>query len=415
VNATPPDQIETAPARTLAHGPLWELAGLFLRLGITAFGGPAAHIAIMEDEVVRRRAWLSREKFLDLIGAVNLIPGPNSTEMAIYIGYLRAGWRGLLLAGTCFIIPAMTMVTVIAWAYVQYGSLPEFAGLLYGVKPVVIAIIIQALWGLGRNALKTRFLATLGIFAAAGCYFGLDELSLLLAAGLLTALWSGLTQTDLRHFRPMAILVFCVGALLALIHFGSAVSGPARAEPGPASLFFYFLKVGSVLYGSGYVLLAFLQGDLVNRWHWLTAKQLLDATAVGQVTPGPVFTTATFIGYFLGAGQGGVWGGLLCAIVATIGIFMPSFVFIAISGPLVPRLRKSPLAGAFLDGVIVASLALMAVVAWHLGRAAILDLTTTLIAAASAVLLFRYRVNSFWLILGGGLIGLIAHAVYNAG
>jgi chromate transporter len=408
-------QVEPAQAAGHDRRALWELARLFLRLGSTAFGGPAAHIAMMEDEVVRRRGWITREKFLDLLGAVNLIPGPNSTEMAIHIGYLRAGWVGLLVAGVCFIVPAMAIVTAIAWAYVQFGSLPEFAGLLYGVKPVVIAVVAQALWGLGKTAVKTRFLATVAVLATVASFLGVDELSLLLAAGMLAALWSRLVQNSMWHLRPIVILSMIVCGLLTLIHFASGVIGPANPEPGLSSLFFYFVKVGSVLYGSGYVLLAFLQGDLVGRWHWLTATQLLDATAVGQVTPGPVFTTATFIGYLLGARSGGLSSGLLGAIVATVGIFLPSFVFVAMSGPLIPRLRKSPIAGAFLDGVNVASLALMAVVTWYLGRAAILDSPTALLAMVSSILLIRFRVNSLWLILGGALIGILAYTTSHGG
>ncbi|MHB1033437.1 MAG: chromate efflux transporter [Pirellulales bacterium] len=407
---TSPAEVETALPTTRDRSRLWELARLFLRLGTTAFGGPAAHVAMMEDEVVRRRGWITREKFLDLLGAVNLIPGPNSTEMAIHIGYLRAGWAGLLVAGVCFIVPAMAIVTAIALAYVQFGSLPEFAGLLYGVKPVVIAIVAQALWGLSKTAVKTRFLSTVAILATVASFLGVDELSLLLAAGMLAALRGGVVQSGVWHLRPILILSVIVCGLLAVIHFASGVTGPAEAEFGLSSLFFYFVKVGSVLYGSGYVLLAFLQGDLVGRWHWLTTTQLLDATAVGQVTPGPVFTTATFIGYLLGARSGGLPGGLLGALVATVGIFLPSFVFVALSGPLISRLRKSPIAGAFLDGVNVASLALMAVVTWYLGRAAILDFPTALLAVVSAILLIRFRVNSLWLILGGAMLGLALQA-----
>lgn len=410
-----PAQAEAEPSATEDRSTLWEVARLFLRLGTAAFGGPAAHVSMMEDEVVRRRRWLTREQFLDLLGAVNLIPGPNSTEMAIHIGYLRAGWTGLLVAGVCFIVPAMAIVIALAWAYVQFGSLPEFAGLLYGVKPVVIAIIAQALWGLSRTAAKTRFLATVAMIAIVASFLGVEELSLLLAAGMVTAVRQGVVQQGVWHLRPLLVLSMIVCGLLALIHFASGVAGPEKAEFSLSSLFFYFLKIGSVLYGSGYVLLAFLQGDLVGRWHWLTATQLLDATAVGQVTPGPLFTTATFIGYLLGAKSGGLPSGLLGAVVATVGIFLPSFVFVALSGPLIPRLRKSQVAGAFLDGVNVGALALMAVVTWHLGRAAILDLPTALLAGVSAVLLIRLRVKSLWLILGGAAIGLVVNLVQVGG
>ncbi len=326
---------------------LKELALLFLRLGTTAFGGPAAHIAVMEDEVVRRRAWLTREKFLDLLGVVNLIPGPNSTEMAIHIGYLRAGWPGLLIAGTCFIIPAMLMVMGIAWAYVRFGSLPQFAGLLYGVKPVVIAIVAQALWGLGRTALKTKFLAAVGIAAALADFLGLDPLVLLLAAGAVLGIRRGVFQDRPRPLKSVLLMLIFVSCLLTLIGLSKTMSTAGEVPFSLHSLFLYFLKVGSVLYGSGYVLLAFLQTDLVNHWHWLSASQLLDATAVGQVTPGPVFTTATFIGYLKGDIPG--------ALIATAGIFLPSFALIALAGPITARLRQSPVANAFLDGVIVAS------------------------------------------------------------
>jgi chromate transporter len=348
-----------------------ELARLFLKLGTTAFGGPAAHIAMMHDEVVMRRRWLTSEEFLDLLGATNLIPGPNSTEMAIHIGHRRAGWPGLCIAGTSFILPAVLIVTACAWAYVKYGKLPQAAGLLYGVKPAIIAVVLLALLDLARTALRatsTIAICLASVVLAAG---GVNELLVLLAAGL------------------VSIAPFLIRR--------SATHSVAGVWP----IFWFFAKVGSVLYGSGYVLLVFLRADLVERWHWLTEAQLLDAIAVGQFTPGPVFTTATFIGYTL--------AGLPGAFAATIGIFLPSFLFVAISGPLVPRIRKSPIAGAALTGVNAASLALMAVVTWQLGRSAILDLTSALLAAASLFLLWRYRVNSAWLVLAGGIIGLLLH------
>jgi len=381
---------------------LKELALLFLRLGTTAFGGPAAHIAIMEDEFVRRRLWISREKFLDLLGVVNLIPGPNSTEMAIHIGYLRAGWRGLVVAGTCFILPAMFMVMAIAWAYVRFGSLPEITGLLYGIKPIVIVVVARALFGLGQTALKTGFLALIGILILAANFLGVDPLVLLLVAGAAVGIRRGVIQDRPMRIKSILVMLVFVFSLLAAIGFSKSISSSAEAPFSLHSLFLYFLKIGSVLYGSGYVLLAFLQTDLVNHWHWLSASQLLDATAVGQVTPGPLFTTATFIGYLLGS-----WPG---ALLATAGIFLPAFVFIAVSGPIVSRLRESPVANAFLDGVNVASLALMAVVTWRLGRAAIIDPTTILLAVAGGILLVRYRVNSAWLVLGGAIAGIITQA-----
>jgi len=380
------------------------LLTLFLRLGTTAFGGPAAHIAMMEDEVVRRRGWLSHEKFLDLLGATNLIPGPNSTEMAIHIGYLRGGWAGLVVAGVSFIIPAMIIVMGFAWVYVRYQQLPEVTWLLYGVKPVVIAIVVQALWGLGRTAIQSKFLGAVAILAAALNVPGFDELAIILAAGLLVGWRQGLTTDWKGNVRALLIMTVLVGGLLAVAYFAIRLQSPSgRMQFGLLPLFLYFCKIGSILFGSGYVLLAFLQADLVQNWHWLTATQLLDAVAVGQVTPGPVFTTATFIGYML--------GGIPGALIATAGIFLPAFFFVAISGPLVPRLRQSANAGAFLDGVIVASLALMAVVTWRLGRDAIIDLPTALLALASAVLLIRYRLNSLWLVIGGALFGLLVYEI----
>jgi chromate transporter len=370
---------------------LRELALLFLKLGTVSFGGPAAHIAMMEDEVVRRRGWMTREEFLDLLGATNLIPGPNSTEMAIHIGLRRAGWRGLLVAGTCFILPAMLIVGTLAWAYTRWGTVPAFAGLLYGVKPVVIAVVLQALWGLGRTAVKGVAMAMIGVAAVGATVLGVHELLVLLLAGLAALLWGTRGRA-----RPK-VSAAGVG-LLAVPSVTGAASVAAAWALGPGSLFLYFLKVGSVLFGSGYVLLAFLRADLVERWGWLTEQQLLDAIAVGQVTPGPVFTTATFIGYVLQGPSG--------ALLATLGIFLPAFVFVALSGPLIPRIRRSPAAGAFLDGLNVASLALMAVVTAHLGRASITDGVTVALAVTSGVLLLRFRVNSAWLVLLGALVGV---------
>jgi chromate transporter len=401
------DAAVTAPS----SGALGELTRLFLRLGFTAFGGPAAHIAMMKDEVVIRRRWMTEAQFLDLLGATNLIPGPNSTEMAIHIGFLRGRWAGLFLAGACFILPAVLIVSVFAWAYVRFGSLPEVAAVLYSVKPVIIAVILQAIWGLLKPAVKTRFLVGLGVAALGLALLGIDELLLLFGAGALAGVVRWAVPPQAGESRPSAVsllamlLVAAAMVLLptALTYVGSMASPGDVGSQGPAfglaPLFLFFLKVGSVLYGSGYVLLAFLRDGLVTQWHWLTEAQLLDATAVGQVTPGPVFTTATFIGYIL--------GGPVAALVATLGIFLPSFVFVALSGPLVPRLRRSVLAGAFLDGVNVAALALMTAVTWQLGRAALEDAVTVGLAVVSAVLLVRYRVNSAWLILGAALLGIL--------
>ncbi|HKX60596.1 MAG TPA: chromate efflux transporter, partial [Verrucomicrobiae bacterium] len=298
-------------------GALRQLTLLFLKLGVTAFGGPVAHIAMMEDEVVRRRQWLTRDEFLDLLGATNLIPGPNSTELAIHIGHRRAGWPGLVVAGTCFILPAALIVTAIAWAYVEFGKLPGAQGLLYGMKPVIIAIVLQALWRLARSAVKSRMLAAMGVAAIAASFLGVNELVILFAGGLLIAV----IQSGFRLKPPAGVARLLAAAPMVPLPLAAAV--PLVAAPfGLWPMFLFFLKIGSVLFGSGYVLLAFLRADLVDRWHWLTEAQLLDAIAVGQFTPGPVFTTATFIGYVL--------AGLPGAGIATIGIFLPAFVFVAL-------------------------------------------------------------------------------------
>jgi chromate transporter len=371
------------------------VAGVFLKLGTIGFGGPAAHIAMMEDEVVRRRHWLTRETFLDLLGATNLIPGPNSTEMAIHIGRQRAGWAGLVIAGGCFILPAACITLAFAWAYVHLGSLPQAGGFLYGVKPVIIAVVVQALWRLGQSALRTIRLTVIALLATAANFLGLNELIVLCGAGVITALVDRLAN----NARAVPPVLSIVSAGAPLLTNGGGVTAATLVTPfGFTSLFLFFVKVGAILFGSGYVLLAFLRADLVDRWRWLTEAQLLDAVAVGQITPGPVFTTATFIGYLLGGTPG--------AVVATCGIFLPAFLFVALSGPLIPRLRRSATAGAVLDGVNVASLALMAVVTWHLGRAAVVDGMTAILALVSAVLLMRFRFNSAWLVIGGGLVGL---------
>ncbi|HET7219555.1 MAG TPA: chromate efflux transporter [Vicinamibacterales bacterium] len=370
---------------------LGELAALFLRLGTTAFGGPAAHIAMLEDEVVRRRRWLSRDRFLDYVGATYLIPGPNSTELAIHIGYTRRGWPGLLVAGSCFIAPAAAIVTLVAWAYVRYGSLSRAVGLMSGVTPVVIAIVVQALWQLGRTAIKCRGLALVAVLATGGLAAGAHELLILASAGIAWMLVAG----GARKASAAA-----AAALLAS-HPTGAAAFVAAAAPAVSlwTMTATFVKIGSVLFGSGYVLLAFLRADFVDRFGWLSDKQLLDAVAVGQVTPGPVFTTATFIGYVLGGFPG--------AALATAGIFLPAFVFVALSAPIVPRIRRSRRAGAALDGVNVASLALMAVVSWRLGHAVLTAPLPIALAIASFVALVRFRVNSTWLIAVGGVVGIV--------
>jgi chromate transporter len=378
------EPVERAPRTAL-----WEVARVFLRLGVVSFGGPAAHVALMEEEIVRRRRWLTRESFLDLLGAANLIPGPNSTELAIHIGFARAGWPGLLVAGTCFIVPAAVIVAVLAWGYVRYGSLPAIAGILAGVKPVVIAIVVQAIWNLGRGVLSSRAALALGIACAIAAALGVHELALLATAGV--AMWAVVTWRRSNDGGPRALGAMVLSALPAV---GSA---PVAFRLG--GLFLVFVKIGSVLFGSGYVLLAFLRADFVVRLGWLTERQLLDAVAVGQVTPGPVFTTATFVGYLLGGAAG--------AAVATIGIFLPAFVFVAASGPLLPMVRRSAAARAALDGVNVASLALMAAVTIQLARTALAGPIGIALAVASAVALMRLRVSAAWLVLAGALVGLV--------
>ena len=378
---------------------LRELVVLFVRLGFTAFGGPAAHIALFEDEVVRRRRWLTHEQFLDLLGITNLIPGPNSTEMVIHIGHERAGVAGMVVAGVAFILPASCIVGVCAWLYVRYGALPQAEGILYGVKPVVIAIIAQALEALCRKAARTRLLMVLGVLGAVAVFLGLGELETLVLAGTAMAFISAARTGIRQHWAGLTVLVAVAGLTLAAILFGPSWQSAGAKPFSPASLFLFFLKVGSVLYGSGYVLLAFIESDLVDRWQWITQAQLLDAVAIGQVTPGPLFTTATFIGFLL--------AGVTGAAVATLGIFLPSFLFVGAIGFLLPRMRKSVWAGAFLDGVNAASLALMAVVTLQLGVGTFRDPVSVLLAAASAFLLYRFKVNSTWLILGGAVIGLV--------
>jgi chromate transporter len=396
-NTTSAAQQALSPAERTQR--LKELARLFLKLGTIAFGGPAAHIAMMDDEVVKRRGWLRRQQLLDLIGATNLIPGPNSTELAIHIGYERAGWRGLIVAGTCFIVPAMCIVWLLAALYVRYQTVPQLGWLLYGIKPVIIAIVVQALWRLGQSAVKNIQTGVAGVAVIALAIVGGHELLLLLVAGLAVMLaenWRRLvTRRDLGVLLlPVASVALPAGAI-PLTNTTASATIPLLA------IFGFFLKVGSILYGSGYVLLAFLQGDLVERWHWLTSDQLLDAIAIGQFTPGPVFTTATFIGYMLAGSPG--------AIVATVGIFLPAFVFVAAVNPWVPKLRRSPWASGFLDGVNVASMGLMAVVTWKLAVAALFDWLTVALALLSYGVVWRFRVNSAWLVLAGGVVGLLVH------
>ena len=345
----------------------------------------------MHDEVVVRRKWLTDEQFLDLLGATNLIPGPNSTEMAIHIGYVRAGWAGLFVGGLCFIAPAMLIVLALAWLYVQFGTTPQAAWLLYGVKPVVIAIIAQAIWTLGSKAIKNSALIFIGIIVFALYFLGGNEILLLLAAGLIYMLIS-----NVRRLREMNAT--------ALFPFSELAISPAGIPFSLPVLFLTFLKIGSVLYGSGYVLLAFLRADFVLRLGWLTDQQLLDAVAIGQVTPGPVFTAATFIGYLLGGTAG--------ALLATLGIFLPSFIFVAISNPLISKIRNSAWAGSLLDGVNASALGLMAAVTLQLACSSLTDFYTIFIAMISLILLLRNKINSTWLIACGALAGFVFSVLF---
>lgn len=379
------DRLQMASGRHLR-----EVLLVFLRLGFTAFGGPAAHISLFQQEFVRRRKWLTDGQFLDLLGATNLIPGPNSTEMAIHIGFLRAGWPGLVGGGLAFTLPAMLIVMAFSWAYVRYGSTPQAGWLLYGIKPVMIAVILQALWLLGRKAVKNPLT---GLIAAGGVvlyFLGANEVLLIFAGGLILMVLENLSRLkDVRLKRPLLLLPLLPG-------LGAAAAVPFNLS----TLLLVFLKIGAILYGSGYVLVAFLRADFVQRLGWLTEKQLIDAIAVGQVTPGPLFTSATFIGYIL--------GGMPAALLATLGIFLPSYLFVAVSNPIIPKLRRSPWASSMLDGVIAASMGLMAATSWQLGVAALIDPVTIVTAAISLTLLLRFQVNATWLIAGGALVGLIA-------
>lgn len=367
---------------------LAELALVFLKLGTTAFGGPAAHIAMMQDEFVRKRHWITEAEFLDRLAAASLIPGPSSTEVAIFIGQAKRGWGGLVIGGCCFIIPAALLVTLIAAVYVRFGSLPQVAGILYGIKPAVIAIILQALWSLARTAIKSKLLAVIGALAVGLSGLGVAPLIVLAIAGIASggAAW----------FKRQGNI--SIGVVPA---FGGLVLGTATVAV-PVSLirlFLSFLKIGAIVFGSGYVLLAFLRTEFIDRFHWLTEKQLIDAVAVGQFTPGPVFTTATFIGYLVAGAPG--------ALLATIAIFLPGFALVALSGRLLPKLRRSVWTASILDGVVVGSLALMAVVAWQLGRTAIVDWLTLLILIASAIVVLGLKVNSAWVIAGAGMSGFL--------
>lgn len=375
---------------------LKEIAFVFLKLGITAFGGPAAHVAMMDEEIVKKRKWIDRDKFLDFYGATNLLPGPNSTELAIHLGFERGGVLGLIIAGLCFILPAMIIVTALAAIYNLYGTMPQIEGIMYGIKPVIIAVILQALLRLGKTALKNKSSVILAIVVIVLAYFGIHEIALLFISGLIMML---IVNRDKLRGKNYSLSFFLPTIPLSVDTVNEQLANNITTN----TLFLTFLKIGSVLYGSGYVLLAFLETYFVERFGVITTQQLLDAVSIGQFTPGPVFTTATFIGYIV--------NGIPGAIVSTIGIFLPAFLMVGLLNNVIPKLRSSQWVSGILDGVNVGSLALMAVVSLKLGVSAIHDFPTIILAALSIFLVFKYNVNSAWLVLSGGFIGLILSVI----
>ena len=366
---------------------LKELAALFTRLGLTAFGGPAAHIAMMQKEVVDKRHWMDHQHFMDLIGATNLIPGPNSTEMAIHIGHERAGWKGLVVAGCCFIIPAVVITGFIAWLYQLYGQLPQVRPFIYGIKPAIIAIILSAVYPLARKALKNIELGLIGLLALIASLAGMNEIVVMFGAGFVVLLLfiSRTKTSDLKTRIPLFFLY---------IPFFSQEN---------AKIFWIFLKIGAILYGSGYVLFAFLDSELVAKG-LLTRTQLIDAIAVGQFTPGPVFSSVTFIGWQM--------NGALGALFATVAVFLPSFVFVALLNPLVPKMRNSRLFSSFLDGVNIASVAIILTVCISFAGETIKDWRTILIAVLSLIVTFGFRkVNTVFLIIGSAALGYLLQLI----
>lgn len=392
----------TPPATPEPDGPAAkptsrDLLLVSLKLGFLAFGGPAAHIAMLHEEVVVRRKWMTNQHFLDMLGATNLLPGPNSTEMVIHTGYEQSRVRGMLISGLSFILPASGITLIIAWLYVRFGTTPAATWLLYGVKPVVIAVIVSAVWMLGRTAVRTPGLTVLGVGVVALSLAGVNELVLLFGAGAIASVLHNRERITGRISGAVSI----VPILPAAVGSGMLVAAATTMPYSPWQLFLLFLRIGATLYGSGYVLIAFIQSDLVDRLGWLTEGELLDAVAVGQFTPGPVSSTATFVGYLVGG-----WGG---AVLATVGIFLPAFVVVAIANPLLPKIRSSPWAAGFLDGVNVAAIGLMVAVAWVLGQASIIDPFTTALSIGALLALVILRVNSVWLILGGAIVGFLVN------
>lgn len=396
--ASSPASPSSSSAEAGERTSLGELARLFFKLGVIAFGGPAAHIAMMEDEIVKRRGWMSRQHFLDLIGATNLIPGPNSTEMTMHVGYERRGWAGLFTTGACFIFPAAVLTGTLAWLYVQYGQLPNVEPFLAGIKPAVLAVIIGALWRLGTSAVKNWKLVVIGAGVAALLVGGLGEIWALLAGGVLGMLALVGASRLGAAASGLAVLPFSVPSILQK-------TGTADADPATLlDVFLFFLKVGAILYGSGYVLVAFLEGSVVGDYGWMTQQQLLDAIAAGQFTPGPVLTTSTFIGFVVMAEQG-LQMSLAGAAVATLGIFLPSFVFVGLLNPIVPRLRDSIWSASFMDAVNVSAVALMAVVSAELGIATLTSPANAVVFLVAVVAVFAFRLSSLYVVLGGAVLG----------
>ncbi len=382
---------------------LKELAGVFFKLGIIGFGGPAAHIAMMEHEVVSKKKWMSREHFLDLIGATNLIPGPNSTEMAMHCGYHRAGWPGMIVAGLGFIIPATLITGAIAWFYLQYGSIPDIKPIWYGIRPAVLAIIINAVYKFGKKALKNWQLGIIGAAVMIASLAGMSEVLVLLTGGLLGMFWLSFSQKRdhaKASFFPSFLLSAKPGYPKAAIAAIAISTAQIAGNVSLIKLFLVFLKIGSVLFGSGYVLIAYLQDELIDRLGWLTQQQLVDAIAVGQFTPGPVSSAVTFVGYQI--------IGIKGAILATVGMFLPSFFFVAMLNPFIPKMRTSKWVSCFLDSVNVGAVAIMAAAVIQLARATLINWQTWLIALMSVAVTFIFKkVNTLWIVIGSSIAGYL--------
>ena len=392
--------------RQINSGTLFELGKLFFKLGTTAFGGPAAHIAMMEEEEVRRKKWITREHFLDLVGAINLIPGPNSTQLGILIGYIRAGILGLIVSGLSFILPAVIITGLLAWMYVRFGSVPLVSPFLLGIKPAVISVILLAVIRMGKTAAKNLQLTIIGIAVATASLLGANAILALLSGGIAGTIINRIK--DPQNKKNSLWVIPFAGTLEGLLKSSDANTALAAPGAGIASmslwkLGLFFLKIGSILYGSGYVLAAFLQGGLVRDYGWLTQRQLLDAIAIGQFTPGPVLSTATFVGY--------VVSGMPGAVISTIAIFLPSFIFILILAPFIPRLRASKSMSAFLDAVNISAIGLMAAVVVQLASSTLTDWRAVIIAASAALAGVRFKLNAAWLVLGGAVIGWMLQVI----